>query len=153
MKSSSFLLGTWRCHLKHQKKLKYLETSWRGFVKKKIQSKTKTSNKTNSKNLKKRFDNMNIIKCAIKPATVDSFLMNIATKSISREKKLIWHLAPCAPEEGRGTVFFHQVSHLWIKLHQRVFFLWTKLIQFKQSKNVKHVYTIVYLSNCCICLE
>lgn len=32
---------------------------------------------------------MNTIKCAIKPATVDSFLMNIATKSISREKKLI----------------------------------------------------------------
>lgn len=57
--------------------------------KKKIQSKTKTSNKTNSKNFKKRFDNMNNIKCAIKPATVDSFLMNIATKSISREKKLI----------------------------------------------------------------
>lgn len=37
----------------------------------------------------KKTDNMNTIKCAIKPANVDSFLMNIATKSISREKKLI----------------------------------------------------------------
>lgn len=35
---------------------------------------------------KKIFDNMSTIKCAIKPATVDSCLMNIATKSISREK-------------------------------------------------------------------
>lgn len=55
---------------------------------------------------------MNTIKCAIKPATVDSFLMNIATKSISKEKKLIQHLAHCALEEGRGTVFLKQVSHL-----------------------------------------
>lgn len=50
----------------------------------------------NPKTNKKRFDNMNTIKCAIKPATVDFFLMNIATKSISREKKLIQHLAHCA---------------------------------------------------------
>lgn len=53
---------------------------------------------------------MSTIKCAIKPATVDSCLMNIATKSISREK-LIQHLAHCALEEGRGTVLFYQVSH------------------------------------------
>lgn len=149
------LLSAWNLEMPFEtpKETEIFRNLMKRICEKKIQSKTKTSNKTNSKNFKKRFDDMNIIKCAIKPATVDSFLMNIATKSISREKKLIWHLAPCAPEEGRGTVFFHQVSHLWIKLHQRVFFLWTKLIQFKQSKNVKHVYTIVYLSNCCICLE
>lgn len=39
---------------------------------------------------------MNTIKCAIQPATVESFLMNIATKSVPREKKLIQHVAHCA---------------------------------------------------------
>lgn len=81
-------------------------------MKKKYKTKDKPATKQTEIKFKKRFDNMNTIKCAIKPATVDSFLMNIATKSISREKKLIRHLAHCVPEEGRGTVFFHQVSHL-----------------------------------------
>lgn len=132
------------------------KTSWRGFVKTKKKSKTKDKPKIKQTEIqfKKIFDNMNTITCAIKPETVDSFLMNIVTRSISREKKLIWHLAHCALE-GRGTVSLslYQVSHLWIKLHHVVFFLWTKVIHLKQNKNVKHTYTIVHLSNCCICLE
>lgn len=54
-------------------------------------TKQKTGKKKSLKQIppppkKKKNYNMNTIKCAIKPVTVDSFLMNIATRSTSREK-------------------------------------------------------------------